>query len=503
MYKLIFLILLIASTGYSSFSDYLDLNDIPDPDLREIYRQATDSCDQKSIGKALLYYKDFAAKDNDSPFSRSAAVKINRILDIVDRTTVPETMYKTLSKKYSGLREKICFEIAKNILENYPSKRTFFATKKLLRNYLSNLTLRLKISYIANPTSELKYLGQVETGSESLHKFSFDGQTYLRKVNDNLLFYKLTSYDPTKKEIELTPFDNQPYLLLQKNDKETLRKFKTNITNIILQKTIPAYFYLDSITKNTGKTYFGATRENGDSGISLDFPLRQKIKTIIFDKNDLSAVTAFSVSDKLSVYEKPIPTFDPNDKDKLCIAKLNRLIENNLWTEALGLYYLLERNNLLDSSNESLQAMLIRIRSNVISQSVPAHLLKKGIFYLKNDCFLHGWEELITIINTYPFAKETVYAHNILLEESRKEENNFFLTSANPIPFPISFMGYNKSSNAEELFQINYKQHSYFLKKGQTKGGFKILGLREEPFEKFNTDLNALDKKIIRRIKVE
>lgn len=503
MYKLILLILFIVSTGHTSPSDFLDLNDIADPDLRNLYEQASDSYEQKSLGKALLYYKDFIEKDNDSPFSKHAVIKIDRILDSIKQATNPDAMYKNLSRKHSILRQKICFETAKNILENYPSKKIFFATKKLLKKYLSDVTLRLKVSYVADIDTKLKYLGLTGTDASPFHKFSFGNKIYLKKIGDRLLFYKLTNYDTALKEIELTHFDSLPYLLLQKNEKETLRKFRADVTHIILQKTIPAYFYLDSIEKKTGQTCFGSIRENSDSQIFLDFPIQREVKTGIFNKDDISSDSTFSVSDEISVYEKHVLTFDPNNKNALYVAKLNRFVKKNLWTEALGLYYLLEKNNLIDSSNAKFQAILTQIRDNILIQSTPNHLLEKGLFYLQNDCFLSGWEELVSIINTYPFAKEAVTAHNLMIEESRKTENNFFITSASPIFLPINFMGYNESSDGEELFQINYKKRSYFLKKDQAKGGFRITDIQENLLENFNPDLNALDKKIIRHIKVE
>ncbi len=503
MYKLMILILFIVSAGHTSTTPFLDSNDIADPALRDLYEQATDSYEQKHLGKALLYYKDFIEKDNESKFSKHASTKIDRLLDSIKQATDPDTMYKTLSKKHSILRKKICFETAKNIIENYPSKKIFFATKKLLRKYLSNVTLRLKVIYVADIDTKLKYLGLTGTDVSSFHKFSFGDKIYLKKIGDRLLFYELTNYNTELQEIELTHFDSLPYLLLQKNEKETLRKFRTDMTHIILQKTIPAYFYLGSIEKNSGQTYFGSTRENGDTQIFLDFPIQQEIKTGVFSKNDISQSSTFSISDEVSVYEKHILTFSPDNKDDLYLAKLNRFVKKNLWTEALGSYYLLEKNNLIDSSSEKFHTILTQIRDNILIQSTPNHLLEKGRFYLRNDCFLSGWEELVSIINTYPFAEEAVVAHNLLIEESRKIENNFFITSASPISFPINFMGYNESSDTEELFQINYKKRSYFLKKDQAKGKFRIIDIQEKLLETFNPDLNALDKKIIRHIKVE
>jgi len=503
MCRIILFLFLIVSAGYATPPGFLDLNDIADPDLRHIYEQASDSYEQKDLGKALLYYKDFIEKDNDSIFSKHAVTKIDRILDSIKQTTNPDTMYKTLSQKHSILRQKICFEIAKNILENYPSKKIFFATKQLLKKYLSDVTLRLKISYVADTDTKLKYLGQVKTNSSLFHKFSFGNKTYLKKIGDALLFYKLTNYDAALEEIELTHFDSLPYFLLQKNENVTLRKFRANMTHIILQNTIPAYFYLDSIEEKTGRTCFGSVRENSDSQILLDLPIQQKIKTVIFDKDDLSNSSDFSISDKESIYEKHILTLKTDNKNDQYLTKLNRFVKKNLWTEALGLYYELEKNNLVDSSNEKFQTIFSLIRENVLSQSIPNHMLEKGLFYMQNDCFLSGWEELVAIVNTYPFAQETVSAHNLMIKESRKTENNFFITASAPIPFPISFMGYNKSSNEEELFQINYKKQSFFLKKDQAKGGFRIVDIQEKLFEKFNPDLNALDKTIIRHIKVE
>lgn len=472
--------------------------------IKKLYEQASTAQDNNDLARALMYYHQIVQASPQDTSAATAKTAINTIMNSLQPVLLPDAALKKITREMASFNTHyLCYESIKLLINSFPPKKVFMDAKKVARECLADLIVRCRISYVAPPLTGLLYKGIVTVNGKPLHEFVYGNKTFQISLNENILYYRLTAYDAKTGKVLLTPLKELPYRLLQNDTKVTFRAFSADLTHLNFSRTFKAYFYFDTIETFTGAHISGLAREENEQQTVLDFPVKTTVKTILIDKKDLVRQTTFSERQIPSLmYKMPVAS-GSEDIAAASLARLKFYVDSRDYLQAAAFYLSLEDKDFFAQNKQKFEPFFRTIYEKITSAPLSERMLERGIYLLNNEYLFSGWNELMSIISTFPGITASGKAHNKLVDTALLPETTFYLSSLSSMPFPITFMGYNRVTDKEELFQINYRNRSYFVERNGSQGGFIIKQSTEKTIEIPNPQLNAVEKKLLRWIIVE
>ena len=203
----------------------------------------------------------------------------------------------------------------------------------------------------------LIYEGSILVSGVRVHNFLYGNKKIRAKQGDTVLFYKLTGYDDILDQVELTPLDQLPYKLLEKNDRQTFRYLKAKITHIHIEHSLPARIFVDEILTDRGLPFFGLARKDNDNNLILDYPFIN-IKRITLSENKIEFLNELSVKKNPCVFDKKYSSLLDSDPIAVSKARMKYYIDTKHWFEAVGLYFLMYTKGQIPENNTQLRRYL-------------------------------------------------------------------------------------------------------------------------------------------------
>lgn len=469
--------------------------------IEALFSQASSYYDQKDFSRALLTFEKLLTEYPESPYYADVQSSFNSITQSLHLILFPEKLYALLAKEAAEGYTALTLERAMLLLALYPSQAILKKTLTFIAECYKQAPLRFSIYSVAKQNTALLYNGPVLYNEEMLLSFTYGTQTFLKRQGDILLYYLISSYNESTKQVTLKPLKYLPYRLQQNNHNETLREYSVTIAHSLLNRCYQGNIFLDELTTGTGTRLYGITKYTDEN--TTEFDVFNGTKTIAhtLTSNDINATVSYAIGVQQTLLNADYQTYIHDQNINL--QRLNRLIELNYLPHALALYYWLASQDDAEENRTQLTALYNTAVSQIDTASFPERTCIRGIKELENGLLHTGWNTLSDIIEQYPDDSVSDKAAATLSSLASNSRNTMYVAALKPIPFPMTFMGYNKLSENDQRFQINYKGRSYFMKKNDVKAGYKILTAEEKIIEKINPQLNAPEKKQYRYLHVQ
>lgn len=470
--------------------------DIFDSD-EKTYKTAIEAQEKSDIAKSIVLFDHIIRTFPQSKYLEDAKQQKENLIRMMQNQYSQDAIYRKITSLIQSNQTYPAYELAENIIVSYPVDKVYNETRAQIKETLADEMFRFKIYSISLREDKLVFSGTKEINNTKYLVFNFQNKIFYKQIGDNILYYKITSYDDITRSIELIPLTDLPYNLLQNNTKETYRHFSARISNIQQNLTYRAYIFLDYVETKMGNKIQGFCLNEDEGKIYVDYPVGKTTMRLSIGKNKMDNILSFSTADTQSILEKKIQI----EKNNNSIPQIKYYIASKQYTEALLKYFSIENTESADT--EQLNKLYMEIVAELVNKSLAERLLDRGEYLFKNGYFYTGFTELDSLISSNPSGEQAIKAQNMLIDSVDKPEHNLYITSIDSVPFPFTFMGYTKMSESEEIYQINYKNNSYFFEKNQTQSGFKFIKTEEKTVEIYNPDLNTSNNHNIRWVIVE
>ena len=473
-----------------------------DPMEEILYQKASHLFDEEDYGKALILYNRLIADYPDSPLVTEAAHQMESIINDLMSEISPEAKYNKINDSFSLKKTLSLYENAVYLLSSHPSKKFFKLILKFLDQCLWEPAIRFDMSFVGKSDMSLVYNGSTLNDGVRIHEFSYGSKKVNAKLGDSVLFYKLTAYDDILDQVELTPLDELPYNLLEKNDRQSFHYLEAKVTHIHLEHSIPVHIFIDQLVTDRGLPFCGLARYDADNNLTLDFPFIN-IKRITLSESKVESLNEMYIKKNPCVFDKKQSSSFFSDPLAVSRARIQYYVNTKHWFEAVGLYFLLYTKNQIPQDDTRFNDLYNILEKKHMSTTLAERMMEKAVYFISHGYFFSGFNQFYALSKKFASEPLGLDARTQLIKNAHKPDGVFVVESINSVPFPLTFMGYNKVDASAEQYQLNYKGRSHFVGQDQLLGGYRMLKSEEKTTEIFNPTLNIKEKLFLKYLVVQ